>query len=194
MSFLDKDGLTYLWGKIGEKLAAIPKTMTVNVTSGSDSNYTADKTFAEILAAIEDGQVVRAVLDGTIYFNNVTLSGDTPVSVIIFSSVESNSILASLDVSNNDIWTFNNLNVPRMSVASGSIVKRDSDFDQFVDALPGTDYMAPAPVTAEDNGKVLAVTNGAWSAQQLAIETWTFTLEDDSEVTKTIVTGVSQAL
>ena len=54
--------------------------------------------------------------------------------------------------------------------------------------------MAPVPVTAEDNGKVLAVTNGAWSAQQLAIETWTFTLEDGSEVTKTIVTGVSQIL
>ena len=193
MSFLDKDGLAYLWNKIGEKLAAIPKTMTVNVTSGNDG-YTADKTFAEILAAINGGQMVRAVLDGTIYFNDVTLSGDTPVSVIIFSSVENFGQLISLFVDNNDAWTFNYSSVPKMLVASGSIVKRDSDFDQFIDALPDTDYMAPVPVTAEDNGKVLAVTNGAWSAQQLAIETWTFTLEDGSEVTKTIVTGVSQIL
>ena len=193
MSFLDKDGLAYLWNKIGEKLAAIPKTMTVNVTSGNDG-YTADKTFAEILAAINGGQMVRAVLDGTIYFNDVTLSGDTPVSVIIFSSVEKFGQLISLFVDNNDAWTFNYSSVPKMLVASGSIVKRDSNFDQFIDALPGTDYMAPVPVTAEDNGKVLAVTNGAWSAQQLAIETWTFTLEDGSEVTKTIVTGVSQIL
>jgi hypothetical protein len=193
MSFLDKDGLAYLWNKIGEKLAAIPKTMTVNVTSGNDG-YTADKTFAEILAAINGGQMVRAVLDGTIYFNDVTLSGDTPVSVIIFSSVENFGQLISLFVDNNDAWTFNYSSVPKMLVASGSIVKRDSNFDQFIDALPGTDYMAPVPVTAEDNGKVLAVTNGAWSAQQLAIETWTFTLEDGSEVTKTIVTGVSQIL
>lgn len=193
MSFLDKDGLAYLWNKIGEKLAAIPKTMTVNVTSGNDG-YTADKTFAEILAAINGGQMVRAVLDGTIYFNDVTLSGDTPVSVIIFSSVENFGQLISLFVDNNDAWTFNYSSVPKMFVASGSIVKRDSNFDQFIDALPGTDYMAPVPVTAEDNGKVLAVTNGAWSAQQLAIETWTFTLEDGSEVTKTIVTGVSQIL
>lgn len=193
MSFLDKDGLAYLWNKIGEKLAAIPKTMTVNVTSGNDG-YTADKTFAEILAAINGGQMVRAVLDGTIYFNDVTLSGDTPVSVIIFSSVENFGQLISLFVDNNDAWTFNYSSVPKMLVASGSIVKRDSNFDQFIDALPGTDYMAPVPVTAEDNGKVLAVTNGAWSAQQLAIETWTFTLEDGSEVTKTIVTDVSQIL
>lgn len=193
MSFLDKDGLAYLWNKIGENLAAIPKTMTVNVTSGNDG-YTADKTFAEILAAINGGQMVRAVLDGTIYFNDVTLSGDTPVSVIIFSSVENFGQLISLFVDNNDAWTFNYSSVPKMLVASGSIVKRDSNFDQFIDALPGTDYMAPVPVTAEDNGKVLAVTNGAWSAQQLAIETWTFTLEDGSEVTKTIVTGVSQIL
>lgn len=193
MSFLDKDGLAYLWNKIGEKLAAIPKTMTVNVTSGNDG-YTADKTFAEILAAINGGQMVRAVLDGTIYFNDVTLSGDTPVSVIIFSSVENFGQLISLFVDNNDAWTFNYSSVPKRLVASGSIVKRDSNFDQFIDALPGTDYMAPVPVTAEDNGKVLAVTNGAWSAQQLAIETWTFTLEDGSEVTKTIVTGVSQIL
>lgn len=190
MSFLDKDGLAYLWNKIGEKLAAIPKTMTVNVTSGNDG-YTAD---TEILAAINGGQMVRAVLDGTIYFNDVTLSGDTPVSVIIFSSVENFGQLISLFVDNNDAWTFNYSSVPKMLVASGSIVKRDSNFDQFIDALPGTDYMAPVPVTAEDNGKVLAVTNGAWSAQQLAIETWTFTLEDGSEVTKTIVTGVSQIL
>lgn len=175
-------------------LLSVVPAMTVNVTSGSDSNYTADKTFAEILAAIKGGQVVRAVLDGTIYFNDVTLSGNTPVSVIIFSSVEIYNNLVSLYVANNDVWTFGNLGVPRMSVASGSIVKRDSDFDQFIDALSGTDYMAPVPVTAEDNGKVLAVTNGAWSAQQLAIETWTFTLEDGSEVTKTIVTGVSQIL
>ncbi len=193
MSFLDKDGLAYLWNKIGEKLAAIPKTMTVNVTSGNDG-YTADKTFAEILAAINGGQMVRAVLDGTIYFNDVTLSGDTPVSVIIFSSVENFGQLISLFVDNNDAWTFNYSSDPKMLVASGSIVKGDSNFDQFIDALPGTDYMAPVPVTAEDNGKVLAVTNGAWSAQQLAIETWTFTLEDGSEVTKTIVTGVSQIL
>lgn len=194
MSVLDKDGLTYLWGKIGEKLAAIPKTMTVNVTSGSDSNYTADKTFAEILAAIEGGQVVRAALDGTIYFNDVTLSGDTPVLDIIFSSVETFDYLVSLYVDNNDAWTFNNLRVPRMSVASGSIVKRDSDFDQFIDALPGTDYMAPVPVTSEDNGKVFTVVNGQWGAYPLISETWTFTLEDGSEVTKNVVTGAGGQL
>lgn len=31
-------------------------------------------------------------------------------------------------------------------------------------ALPGTDYMAPIPVTASDNGKFLRVVNGTWAA------------------------------
>ncbi len=31
-------------------------------------------------------------------------------------------------------------------------------------AVPGTDYMAPIPVTASDNGKFLRVVNGAWAA------------------------------
>lgn len=31
-------------------------------------------------------------------------------------------------------------------------------------AVPGTDYMAPMPVTASDNGKFLRVVNGTWAA------------------------------
>ena len=34
-------------------------------------------------------------------------------------------------------------------------------------ALPGTDYMAPIPVTASDNGKFLRVVNGAWAAEAI---------------------------
>ena len=35
-------------------------------------------------------------------------------------------------------------------------------------AVPGTDYMAPIPVTASDNGKFLRVVNGAWAAVKIA--------------------------
>ena len=35
-------------------------------------------------------------------------------------------------------------------------------------AVPGTDYMAPIPVTASDNGKFLRVANGAWAAVEIA--------------------------
>ena len=35
-------------------------------------------------------------------------------------------------------------------------------------AVPGTDYMAPIPVTASDNGKFLRVINGAWAAVKIA--------------------------
>ena len=35
-------------------------------------------------------------------------------------------------------------------------------------AVAGTDYMAPIPVTASDNGKFLRVANGAWAAVEIA--------------------------
>ena len=35
-------------------------------------------------------------------------------------------------------------------------------------AVPGTDYMAPIPVTASDNGKFLRVVSGAWEAVEIA--------------------------
>lgn len=71
-------------------------------------------------------------------------------------------------------------------------------------ALPGTDYLAEAPVTsvngktgdvtvseipsvtASDNGKFLRVVSGAWAAQQPTTEAWTFTLEDGSTITKNV--------
>lgn len=44
-------------------------------------------------------------------------------------------------------------------------------------------------VTTADNGKILKVINGAWEAQQLTTEAWTFTLEDGSTVTKNVCIG-----
>ena len=35
-------------------------------------------------------------------------------------------------------------------------------------AVPDTDYMAPIPVTASDNGKFLRVVSGAWAAVEIA--------------------------
>lgn len=35
-------------------------------------------------------------------------------------------------------------------------------------ATPGTDYMAPIPVTISDNGKFLRVVNGAWAAVSIS--------------------------
>lgn len=194
MSFLDKDGLAYLWNKIGEKLAAIPKTMTVNVTYGNDV-YTADKTFAEILAAINGGQMVRAVLDGTTYFNDVTLLNG-PSALIFFSTVENVDQLRMLLVNSNNIWTNLFKRVSDLSgVDFGRLVKVDPEAsNHFVGAVPGTDYMTPVPVTAEDNGKVFTVVNGQWGAYSLLTEPWTFTLENGSEVTKNVVTGAGGQL
>ena len=41
-------------------------------------------------------------------------------------------------------------------------------------------------VTTADNGKILKVVNGAWVAQQLTTEAWTFTLDDGSTITKNV--------
>ena len=41
-------------------------------------------------------------------------------------------------------------------------------------------------VTTADNGKILKVVNGVWSAQQPTTEAWTFTLDDGSTITKNV--------
>lgn len=55
--------------------------------------------------------------------------------------------------------------IPNLTgILNDKIVKRDPETDRFIDAVPGTDYMAPVPVTAADNGKFLRVVDGAWAA------------------------------
>lgn len=164
------------------------------VVTFTDNNgtITSDKTFAEIIAAISAKKTVMAlfeayVLSATTYnessfisFCGVIEDGSRTLNIIYDAS---GTIFIYL-------WIIPNLDY----ISYGKIVKRGSELQGFIDAVAGEDYMAPVPVTAENDGSVLAVTGGEWGVQSLASETWTFTLEDGSEVTKTIVTGVSQAL
>ena len=39
---------------------------------------------------------------------------------------------------------------------------------RYTSAEPNVDYMAPVPITKEDNGKFMRVVNGAWAAQAIA--------------------------
>lgn len=176
--------------------------MIVNVTaeyddSGTSATYTADKTFDEISSAIQSGKYVRVIMDGDTEFCYSmcwhTLSDPPTISKIFFVNNYSYTQSTLMVIANNT-WDIINVSIPNLgNITTGSIVKRSAQVRaDFVDAVPGTDYMAPVPVTTEDNGKVLAVTNGAWGAQPLTIEMWIFTMEDGSEVTKTIVTGIAQ--
>ena len=78
--------------------------------------------------------------------------------------------------------------------------------NKIVSATPGVDYAIPndstvtsvngktgdvtvnevPTVTASDNGKLLRVVSGVWSAQQPTTEVWTFTLDDGSTITKNV--------
>ena len=50
--------------------------------------------------------------------------------------------------------------------ASG--ILKGNGADDIGAAVPGTDYMAPIPVTASDNGKFLRVVNGVWAAVEVS--------------------------
>ena len=61
-------------------------------------------------------------------------------------------------------WWPENIGTALATDFDGIIKGKDGKLAQ---AEPGTDYMAPIPVTAADNGKFLRVVNGAWSAETI---------------------------
>lgn len=181
-------------------LLQVVPSMVVNITSQTDDDggigYSADKTFDEIAEAIQSGTFLRAVFNGSEFYYSGSVYRNDTLNQIHFTQ-NAIAVQQTFVVSPLDIWSLATAYIPSMNVSAGALVKRKkgiSTNETYVDAAPGTDYMAPVPVTTENDGSVLAVADGEWGVQQLVTETWTFTLEDDSEVTKTIVTGVSQAL
>lgn len=54
------------------------------------------------------------------------------------------------------------------SIPKTSAILKGSGSGGVSAAVPGTDYMAPIPVTASDNGKFLRVVSGAWAAVEIA--------------------------
>lgn len=182
-------------GEAIQGLLSVIPGMVVYVTSsiGLDgSTYSADKTFSEISAALADGKTIWVILNKTSIYPCCGMIDSIDGELIMFSTASTDQI-NTLAVSSQDVWTASITRIPNTSTLSnGAIAKQDpaAISTHLVDAVPGTDYMAPVPVTAENNGSVLAVAEGAWGVHPLVSETWTFTLEDGSEVTKTVVTGV----
>lgn len=133
----------------------------VNVTNNNGA-LTADKTFDEVSAAISAKRTVMALFEQYVLYT----ANYQPNSLVAFcGAVDDGSIVESLIYGADGALLNYVFYIPNLiEISNGKIVKRDSDSGAFVDAVPGTDYMAPVPVTADDNGKFLRVVNGAWAA------------------------------
>lgn len=74
--------------------------------------------------------------------------------------------------SNKDAWNGKQDMILASGAAVGDLIKvkavdASGKPTAWAVAVAGTDYMAPIPVTASDNGKFLRVVNGAWAVAEI---------------------------
>ena len=122
---------------------------------------------------------------GIIAVNTNLEAGDPPTVVVAYAdNVEFEGAVfpkKGLYVCVQLYWFTSSITIPGYRFEVGKTVKQlDPKFIPASVKLPA--------VTTEDAGKFLRVSaDGAWAAETATSEEWTFTLEDDSTVTKKVV-------
>lgn len=163
----------------------IPTLFPCVLTQNSDGSYSCDKTYAEIMSAINVGRIPYVKFnDGITYgyrnivcwysqWNNIPSSGNDIVFYSVQYGIEYN---ITIDI-NNDVDL-----ITRSRTMTGATADKDGtsglvphpqagDNNKF---LRGDGTWADAEstdlptVTADDNGKFLRVVNGAWAAAEIA--------------------------
>lgn len=147
--------------RVDAAIASVSTEFVVNVTQDGGT-LTADKTFNEIVAAISAKKTVTALFNEYVLYTTAYRADD----YIAFCGVVDDGSVAMSLICGTDGTLVGYVNhIPNLTgILNDKIVKRDPETDRFIDAIPGTDYMAPVPVTAADNGKFLRVVDGAWAA------------------------------
>lgn len=159
----------------------IPTPFPCVLTKNSDGTYSCDKTYAEIMAAIEAGRIPYVKFDdGVTYghrnivcwysqWDNIPSSGNNIVFYSVRYGIEYD---ITIDI-NNDV----NL-ITRSRTMTGASADKDGtsglvpnpkagDNNKFLRG-DGTWAEVMPSVTASDNGKFLRVVNGAWAAAEIA--------------------------
>ena len=165
----------------------VKSTFYVTVTQGSDDNVTADKTAAEVYAAYEAGYAVYAIVpseelgaaalplaiafddgtDKTMLFATTLFQdvGESPTCLVVFC-ISGAWLTQSMQLAKKaEIPTIptalKNPNALNIKIGD-TTTSYDGSAEKTVEIPKGV----PA-VTAADNGKILRVVNGAWTAAEL---------------------------
>lgn len=149
--------------------------------SGSSITYSCDKTYADILAAYNDGRPLMALIPANSSPEKVRTStyrfvNGFPNRVDFYAEIRGEN----LDVKKATllcavIWESGRAQVIETDMQTGigtlGIVKGvpgELAGYEYTSAEPNVDYMLPVPITKEDNGKFMRVVNGVWAAESIS--------------------------
>ena len=145
--------------------------------SGSDITYSCDKTYADILAAYNDGRPLMALIP----VGNSTEKVHTSTYRFVHEFLNRVDFYAEIRGEDLDVEQATLLCAFVMESGLARVIETDMQPGigtlgivkgvpgqltgyQYTSAEPNVDYMPPVPITAADNGKFLRVVNGAWAA------------------------------
>lgn len=149
--------------------------------SGSSITYSCDKTYADILAAYDDGRPLMALIPVTsstekVYTSTYRFVNGFPNRVDFYAEirgedldVEQATLLCAFVMESGParvIETDMQPGIGTLGIVKG--VPGQLASYQYTSAEPNVDYMLPVPITQEDNGKFMRVVNGVWAAQAIA--------------------------
>lgn len=149
--------------------------------SGSSITYSCDKTYADILAAYNDGQPLMALIPVDSSTEKVCTSTyrfvhGFPNRVDFYAEIRGEdldvkkvTLLCAFVMESGPtrvIETDMQPGIGTLGIVKG--VPGQLAGYQYTSAEPNVDYMPPVPITEEDNGKFMRVVNGVWAAQAIA--------------------------
>lgn len=149
--------------------------------SGSSITYSCDKTYADILAAYNDGRPLMALIPVDSSTEKVCTSTyrfvhGFPNRVDFYAEIRGEdldvkqaTLLCAFVMESGPtrvIETDMQTGIGTLGIVKG--VPGDLAGYRYTSAEPNVDYMPPVPITDEDNGKFMRVVNGVWAAQAIA--------------------------
>lgn len=149
--------------------------------SGSSITYSCDKTYADILAAYNDGRPLVALIpvDSStekVHTSTYRFVNGFPDRVDFYAEirgedldVEKATLLCAFVMESGHTRVIETDMQPRigtLGIVKG--VPGELAGYRYTSAEPNVDYMPPVPITEEDNGKFMRVVNGVWAAQAIA--------------------------
>lgn len=149
--------------------------------SGSSITYSCNKTYADILAAYNDGRPLMALIPVDRSTEKVCTSTyrfvkGFPNRVDFYAEIRGEdldvkqaTLLCAFVMESGParvIETDMQPGIGTLGIVKG--VRGQLAGYQYTSAEPNVDYMPPVPITKEDNGKFMRVVNGAWAAQSIA--------------------------
>ena len=164
----------------GQKDAKESFVITFSASVSGDSiTYSCDKTYADILAAYNDGRPLMALIP----VGSSTEKVHTSTYRFVHGYMNMNRVDFYAEIRAKDLDVEQVTLLCAFVIESGPARVIEIDMQpgirtlgivkgvpglltgyQYTSAEPNVDYMPPVPITAADNGKFLRVVNGAWAA------------------------------